>query len=120
MAVTQYFLPAIQPGVVRNFVADFSANLDASETIVSATVVAAPEVLDEDDDNQGLTAVDSPVIGRVDARGRNFVADPDGPCVLQVFSSGTALGDYTLTFQAATSTDQTPAATFGVAIALRS
>lgn len=114
MAVTQFYLPAIMPGVIRNFVADFSANLDTAETINSATVVVSPVAA------QGLIAVGAPVIGRVDARGRNFVADPTGACVLQKFQSGTLLGDYTLTFQATTNVGQTPKATFGVAIGVRS
>lgn len=116
MAVTQFYEPPIQPGVVRNFIGNFSANLDTAETIESATVAAEPAVLG----GEGLTPVGSPVIGRVDARGRNFVADLAGPCVLQVFRSGNAIGDYTITFQATTNAGQTPAATFGVAIAIRS
>lgn len=113
MTITQWFEPPTPVGVRRNFVCDFSDNLDTGEIIASATVTVVPD--------DAFTLSGAPVIGRVDADGRNFMADSDGPCVLQTLvAGGVAINDVVISFRATTSANQTPEGDFYATIAPRS
>lgn len=113
MTITQYFDPPTPPDVRRNFVCDFANNLDNGETIQSVTISVVPD---------GAFALDgNPVIGTVDARGRNFTANANGPCVLQNLIAGSdEMQNVEITFSITTNRNQTPSATFYANIALRS